>query len=81
MLMEMVHVRHVRMRVPQPDMLMEMSVGIPGRIRSAVRVHMMVVMQVGMGMGHRLVNMLMLMMFGQMKPDPRCHEDTGNGEL
>ncbi len=32
MLMHMVHIRHMRMRVPQPGMLVEMSVGIPRRV-------------------------------------------------
>ena len=32
-------------------------------------------------MSHRFVDMLMLVALGEMKPDPRCHEDTGNGEL
>ena len=81
MWMYVVHVRDMRMRVPQPGMLMEMSVGISRRIRGAMRVLMMLIMRVRMGVSHRLMNVLMLMAFGQMKPNPNRHEYTGNGEL
>ncbi len=42
---------------------------------------MMFVMRVRVRMSHRFVNMLVLVALGQMKPDPHCHKDTGNGEL
>src|SRR5262249_10453608 len=79
--MDVMHVRHVRMRVPEQPVLMEMRVGLAGRFRSAMGVLVMLVMQVGMGMSHRLVNVLVRMSFGKVEPNAQAHEAAGRHQL
>ena len=76
-----VHVRRVRMRVPQSAVLVEMRVRFAGRIRRAVRVLMMLVTDVRMRMGEQRVDMLMLVTFGEVQPDAGRHQCASNGEL
>ena len=66
MLVEMMHVRNVRMRVSQTDVLVKMSVGLPSRIRSAVCVLVMLVVHVRVCVRHRFMDMLMFMTLGQV---------------
>ena len=81
MLMDVMHIRHMGMCVSQPDVLVKMSVGLAMWVHGVVRMPMVFVVHVRMCVGHRLVNMLVLMTLGQVQPNPYCHEDTGNGEL
>jgi hypothetical protein len=66
MQVEMMHVRNVRMRVSQTDVLVKMSVSLPRRIRSAVGVLVMLVVQVWVCVRDRFMNMLMFMTLGQV---------------
>ena len=52
--------------MPQPRMLMKMSVGFPRRIRGAVRVLVMPVVYMRVCVSRRFMDMLMLMMLGQV---------------
>src|SRR5262245_11952227 len=64
-----VHVRHMRVRVAYRAVLMKMRVGFARRIKRAVDVAMMLVMDVGMGVRHRFVKVLVLVVFRQVQPD------------
>src|SRR4051794_24794382 len=75
------HVRHVRMRVAHRRVLMKMGVRLGGRGHGAVSMAMVLVMDVGVGMRHRAVNVLMLVMLGEVQPHPDCHQNTSEGEL
>ena len=55
-----------------------MSVWFTGRIAGTMRVLMMLVVTMPVFMLHRLVNVLMLMTFGQMQPEAEAHQATGN---
>ena len=52
--------------MPQPRMVMEMSVGLPRRVRGAVRVLVMPVVYMRVCVSRRFMAMLMLMMLGQV---------------
>ena len=81
MLVHMVHVRHVRMRVSHWAVLMEMRVRLARRVQRTVRMLMMRVVHMRVCVRHRLVNVLMLMAFGEMQPYPRRHERARDDEL
>ena len=52
--------------MPQPRMVMEMSVGLPRRIGGAVRVLVMPVVDMRVCVSRRFMDMLMLMALGQV---------------
>ncbi len=66
MKMGMVHVRNVRVRVPHPTVLVEMRMRLARGIQGAMYVAMMLVMHMRVRMAHRLVKMLVFMMFGEV---------------
>lgn len=81
MAMNVMHVRHMRMRMSYPAVLVEMGMRLAGRIGGRVPVPMVLVMHVGMGVRHWLVNVLVLMTFGQMKPCADRHQPPGCDKL
>ena len=81
MSMPMMEVRVVRMPVHQANVPVPMSVWFTGRIAGTMRVLMMLVVTMSVFMLHRLVNVLMLMTFGQMQPEAEAHQATSNEYL
>lgn len=73
----MVHVRHVRMTMPERGMDVAMTVRLAGRIRRSMCVLMVCIVDMGMRMLHRLVNVLVLMIFREMQPNAQSHEAAG----
>ena len=68
-------------RMPVPQRLMPVPVGMRLRHRAFVGVAMMVVVDMGMLVLDRLMPMVMGMPFGQMKPDAKRHQHPRNDEL
>ena len=64
--MLMMHVRHMGMPVPHPGMPMRVDVRFARRIARQVLVPVMRIVHVSMGVLHRLMLMLMLVMLGQV---------------
>ena len=64
--MRVVHIRHVRMSMPDWFVLVRMCVWFAGRIISAMGVPVVDVVHVRMCMHEALVNMLVLVMFCQV---------------
>ena len=75
-MMAVMHVRHMRMRVAQPAMLMEVCMRFARRIRRLVRMTVMLIVDMRMGVRNHLVNMFMFVMLGGVKPDPNGHQDS-----
>jgi hypothetical protein len=73
MSMPMMEVRVVRMPVHDADVPMPMSMRFAGRVAGAMRVLMMLVVTMPVFMLHRLVNVLVLVSFRQMQPQPEPH--------
>ena len=73
MTVDVVHVGHMRMRMRESAVPVEMGMRFPRRICLAVLVAMMFVVHMGMRMRHRLVNVLVLMPFGKVQPNAQCH--------
>ena len=71
--MAMVNIRIVRVRVDERLMPMTMAVRLARRIIRRVFVLMMLVVHVSMCMLHLLVNVLVLVALGEMKPHARGH--------
>ena len=61
-------------------MLMKMGVRLAGWVTRRMRVLMVLVVHMGMGVSHRLVLVLMLVMLGEMQQHPDAHENAGNDE-
>jgi hypothetical protein len=72
----MVHVGHMRVRVTHRRMLVEMRVRLAGRIERAVRMAMVLVMNMRMGVRHRLVPVLVRVLLGQVQPHADRHQDA-----
>ena len=60
------HVRHMGMRVPKRLVLVEMRVRLAGRVKRAMAVLVVLVVNVRMSVRHRLMNMFVLMPFGEV---------------
>ena len=73
MFVRVMHVRHVRMRVFQAFMTMCVGVGFSRRIIRTVLVLVMRIMNVRMGMLHRLVNVLVFVLLSQIQPHAKRH--------
>jgi hypothetical protein len=58
----MMHVRHVRVAVPHPDMPMCVRVGLAGRISRQMHVLVVIIVHVSMGVLHRLMFVLVFVM-------------------
>ena len=57
-------------------MVVRMSVGFPGRVETAVLMTMMLVVNMGMRVRRQIVNVSVLMTFGEMQPDTEAHEPS-----
>ena len=68
-------------RMPVPQRLMPVPVGLRLRHRAFVGVAMMVVVDMGMLVLDRLMRMVMGMLLGQMKPHAERHHEARNDEL
>ena len=75
------HVRHVRVRVAQPFMAMQMRVGYTCRIVRSVGVLVVFIVNMRVGMCHRLVDVLMPVIFGDVKIDAQSHESPCQEQL
>ena len=81
MLVNMVHVRRMRMGVAHRAMLMEVRVRLARRVERAVRMLMMLIVHMRVRVRHRLVSVFMLVPFGEMQPYSRRHENARDDEL
>jgi hypothetical protein len=68
------HVRQVRVRMPYRLVLVKMGVRLAGRVRSAVRVAMVLVVHVRVGVCDRPMNVFVLVMLGQVQPHADRHQ-------
>ena len=71
----------VRVFVPKGRVVMPVGVRLAGRIVGAVGVLVMLVVDVAMLMVHRLMQVVVFVLLGQMQIDAQRHEDGGGGEL
>ena len=81
MLMPVMHVGHMRVRMPHHRMLMKMRVRLARRVEAAMRMAVVLIVSMGMGMAYRLVQVLMLVMLGQMQPHPKRHQSARQDQL
>lgn len=81
MRVNMVHVGQVRMLVAQARVPMPMGVRLAGGIIGPMHVLMVGIVDVAVGMLHRLMLMLVDMNFSKMKPDANGHQDTCRSQL
>jgi hypothetical protein len=81
MAMAMMHVRHVWMRVLHRTVLVEMGMRLAGWIEGAVHVTMMLVVHVRVRVGYGFVDVLVLVMLGQVQPYAQADEGGRNCEL
>lgn len=79
--MRVVHVRHMRMGMSEPFVLVSMRVRLSRRIAGPVDMLVMVIMHMRMSMYRVVVNMVMLMTLGQMQPDAGRHEQARGNQL
>lgn len=79
--MRVMHVRHMRMPVPQTDMPMTMGMRLAGRIVRAVRMAMMNIVHMHMDVLQRLMCMIVFMHLRQMQPDADPHQETRDQQL
>lgn len=70
----MMHIRHMRVLVPQTDMLVTVRMRLSRWIVGSMPVLMMDVVNMGMHVLHRLVLMIVFVHFRQMKPDADTHQ-------
>jgi hypothetical protein len=75
------HVGYVRMRMLEPAVPVPMGMWLAGRVVRPVLVLVMDVVHVRMGMFHRLVGMLVLVVLGEMQIDAEPHESARRQEL
>ena len=68
-----VHVWDMGMGVFQPVMPVPVRMRLPWWIIGPVLVAVMLVVQMGMRVGHWLMDMLVLVMLGQVQPDAETH--------
>ena len=71
--MSMVNIRIVRVRMTQGLVTMPVTVCLGQQFRIRVML-MMFIVTVTMFMFHRLMNVFVLMSFGQMQPDSNAHQ-------
>lgn len=72
------HIGRVGMGVLQLVVFMNMRVRFPGGIKITVRVPVMFIMNVGVRMRRRIVNVLVLVMLGEMQPDAEADDCASN---
>ena len=81
MAMRVVHVRHMRMLVYEPLVAMPVRMGLAGRIVLAVAVLMVCIVHMRVAVLQGLMDVFVLMMLGQVQPEPEAHEQAGDQEL
>ena len=81
MFVRVVHVRHVGMLVRQTVVTVRVRVGLARRILRSMLVLVMCIVDVWMGVFHRLVNVLVLMVLGQDVARRRGHQKAGGQQL
>ena len=81
MAVRVVHVRHMRMLVHEPLVAMPVRMGLAGRIVWAVRVLMVRIVHMRVAVLQGLMDVFVLMVLGQVQPDPEAHEQAGDQEL
>ena len=74
-------IRKVRVGMSQRTMSMGMEMRLARRIALAMLMLMMRIMNMGMRVFKQGVIMVMFVVFGEMKPDAKAHEQGGNCEL
>jgi hypothetical protein len=79
--MPMVFVRRVMVGMLERHVTMLMGMPLAGRIQRSVVVPMVVVMGVGMLVLHRLMNVAVFVMLGDMEPDAHGHQPRGDEKL
>jgi len=77
----MMQVRIVGMPVYQWGMTMPVRMRLPGWVGRGVIVLMVCVVPMAMLVLHRFMNVVMLVLLGQMKPEPEAHQAARNNEL
>ena len=80
MLMAVVDVRVVRVRMLHGRVVVRVAVGFNGRIVQAVSVLVVFVVNVTVVVGHRLMGVFVVVPLGQVQPDPRAHQRSGQEE-
>ena len=81
MAMRVVHVRHMRMLVYEPLVAMPVRMGLAGRIVLAVAVLMVCIVHMRVAVLQGLMDVFVLMILGQVQPEPEAHEQAGDQEL
>ena len=74
MTVRVVHVGDVRVRVPHPLMSMPMRMRLSGWIGGSMIMLVVRIVNVRVGMFHRLVLMLVLVELGEVQPDADRHQ-------
>ena len=77
----MVQIRVVRMPVHQWCMTMPVRMRLAGRVGRRMIVLMVRIVTMAMLVLHRFMNVVMLVLLGQMKPEPEAHQAARNNEL
>ena len=81
MAVRVVHIRHMRMLVHEPLVAMPVRMGLAGRIVWAVAVLMVRIVHMRVTVLQGLMDVFVLMILGQVQPDPEAHEQAGDQEL
>ena len=76
--MPVMAVRKVRMRMSERFVRVRMPMASSGRDRLVVFMLVMLVVDVPVVMGHRIVGVLVLVLFRPMKPDDHSHQCAGH---
>jgi len=76
MSVDVVHIGRVRMHVSQLSVFVGMSMGFTGRLGVIVLVPMMFIVNMGVRVRRRLVNVFVLVAFREMQPDAQAHEPS-----
>lgn len=79
--MLMMHVGQVRMDMPERVMLMPVGVRFARRIVRSVHMLMMFVMSVRVGMSYWLMEVLVLVVLSEVKPNTQTHQSACGDEL
>ena len=74
MLVSVMDVGKVRMPMPQSNVHVPVGVGLHRELGTVMAMLVMLVMHVPVLVGHLAMRMLVLVAFGQMKPDAEGHE-------
>lgn len=81
MSVSMMHVWNMSVLVHKRSMFVKMDMWLPRRVRWPVSMLMMFVVDMGMRMGHWLVDMLVFVMLRQVQPHTCGHQKSGEDDL